>query len=94
MSVTVVGFFSDRLHELRQKAKLTQKQLSERSGLPEGSIRQIEAGRREPVYKTLVKLARGLGVHLNAFEPPVGWNPDDDQAEDPPKPPKRNPKRN
>lgn len=72
------GYFAGRLRELRTAAGLTQKVLSERSGIPEVTIRQLEAGRREPVFDTLVKIAQGLGVSLSAFDPP------------PEEPPKRN----
>ena len=64
------GFFAVRLRELRDRAALTQAVLAERSGLAEATIRQFESGRREPTYETLVKLARGLGVSLSAFDQP------------------------
>jgi transcriptional regulator with XRE-family HTH domain len=44
--------------------------LANKSGVPVGTIRYFEYGRREPTYETLVKLAEGLGVSLSAFDPP------------------------
>ena len=61
------GFFAERLKELRNNAGLSQPGLAVRSGVGVSTIRQFEYGRREPTYGTLVKLARGLGVSLAAF---------------------------
>jgi transcriptional regulator with XRE-family HTH domain len=66
------GFFARRLKELRAAAGLSQPALAERSGVSVGAIRQFEQGvRRGPTYDTLVKLARGLGVSLAAFDAPA-----------------------
>jgi transcriptional regulator with XRE-family HTH domain len=62
------GFFAERLKALRDHAALSQSVLAERSGVAISTIRQFEYGRREPTYGTLVKLAKGLGVSLSAFE--------------------------
>jgi transcriptional regulator with XRE-family HTH domain len=66
------GFFAQRLKALRIKANLSQNQLAERSGVSVVTIRHFEYGLREPAFETLLKLARGLGVSLAAFdeEPP------------------------
>jgi len=77
------GFFASRCKALRNEAGLSQADLSDRSGVAISTVRQFEYGRREPTYETLVKLARGLGVSLAAFD------------QDQPAPPKkrRKPKR-
>jgi transcriptional regulator with XRE-family HTH domain len=62
------GFFAERLKALRLQAGLTQEQLSERSGLALSTVFQFEQGLKEPTYGTLIKLTRGLGVPLGAFE--------------------------
>jgi transcriptional regulator with XRE-family HTH domain len=62
------GFFARRLREVRHEKRLSQADLSGRSGVAVSTIRQFEYGRREPTYRTLVKLARGLGVSLSAFD--------------------------
>jgi transcriptional regulator with XRE-family HTH domain len=59
--------FSERLRELREQAGLTQTQLAERSGSPLGSIRNYEQGQREPYWNVVFKLARALGVSVEAF---------------------------
>jgi len=47
---------------------MTQDDLANRSGIPVITIRQWEYRRREPSLSTLLKLARGLGVSLAAFD--------------------------
>lgn len=59
--------FADRLKELREQAGLSQPQLAAASGLPVGSIRQYEQGRRDPLWQVLFKLADALGVSTEAF---------------------------
>jgi transcriptional regulator with XRE-family HTH domain len=59
--------FADRLKELREQAGLSQPQLAAASGLPVGSIRQYEQGRRDPLWQVLFKLADALGVSAEAF---------------------------
>ncbi len=66
------GEFAELLKALRDKAGLSQNGLAERSGVAVSTIRQFEYGMREPTYGTLVKLARGLGVSLAAFDPAGG----------------------
>jgi ribosome-binding protein aMBF1 (putative translation factor) len=63
------GFFATRLREVRLGAGLSQGVLAKRSGVAVSTVRQFEYGLREPAYGTLVKLARGLGVSLAAFDP-------------------------
>lgn len=71
--VTLMSFFADRLKELRKRAGISQQKLADAAGIGASTVRQYEYGLREPTYDTLVKLARGLGVSLAAFdedEPP------------------------
>jgi transcriptional regulator with XRE-family HTH domain len=62
-------FFAERLRALRRQAELSQPALATRAGLAVSTIRQFEYGLREPAFDTLLKLAKGLGVSLAAFEP-------------------------
>ncbi len=64
------GFFAERLKTLRKEAGLSQPDLAERSDLAVSTIRQFEYGLREPGYESLVKVCRGLGKSLAAFDPP------------------------
>ena len=55
----------NRIKEARLKKKLTQKQLSERSGLSQAYINELENRRKiNPSIIVLDKLAAGLGVSL------------------------------
>jgi transcriptional regulator with XRE-family HTH domain len=71
MMAKALGFFAARLRELRSAAALSQTVLAERAGLSVSTVRQFEYGLREPTYGTLVKLADGLDVSLEAFRPPA-----------------------
>jgi putative transcriptional regulator len=70
--------FGKRLQELRQAIELSQPGLAARSGVPVGTIRVYEQGRREPSLQAAFKLARALGVSVLAFVDDAG------QAEPPP----------
>lgn len=50
--------------EARKKANLTQKELSELSGIIQPSIAKIETFVRTPQYTTLMKLLRPMGYTL------------------------------
>jgi transcriptional regulator with XRE-family HTH domain len=51
-----------RLCELREQAGLTQEALAHAAGLHWTYVGQIERGERNLTYKSLLKLARGLGL--------------------------------
>lgn len=53
--------FGERLREVRRKHKLTQVQVSERSGLAQNHISELEHGERMPSLVTLLKLAAAIG---------------------------------
>lgn len=53
-----------RVLRLRKAAGLTQEGLAHAAGLHWTYVGQIERGERNPTYKNLLKLARGLGVPL------------------------------
>ena len=50
--------------EARKKAKLTQKELSEKSGIIQPSIAKIERQKRSPQVYTLLRLLYPLGYTL------------------------------
>ena len=54
-----------RLRQLRESARLSQEQLSARSGLPQETISRLESGVRTPRLATFKKLARGLALPLD-----------------------------
>ena len=48
----------------REEQKLSQRQLSERTGIAQADISRIETGEGNPTIKTLQKIAGGLGMRL------------------------------
>ena len=50
--------------DARQKAWLTQKELSERTGIAQGDISKLENGNANPSIRTLQRLANGMGMTL------------------------------
>lgn len=65
-------FFARQIKTLRLTAGLSQPDLARRCEVGLSTVRQFEYGQREPTFGTLVKLARGLGVSLAAFDAPDG----------------------
>jgi transcriptional regulator with XRE-family HTH domain len=60
--------FAEKLKELRTALGWTQSQLADHSGVPIGTIRDYEQGKRDPLLPTIQRLARGLGVSLAVFD--------------------------
>jgi len=54
--------FGRRLAALRRQKRLSVRELAARSGLTGRQIEQIEAGKINLLFTTIVALARGLGV--------------------------------
>ncbi len=55
-----------KLKEVREAQKMTQEELSDKSGVSRGTISALENGTaRTTTTKTLVKLARALGVSVD-----------------------------
>jgi len=50
--------------DARTKAGMTQKQLSERTGIAQGDISKLENGSANPSIKTLQRLAAGMNMKL------------------------------
>ncbi len=61
----------DALIEARKAKKITQKQLSEITGIAQGDISKLENGSANPSIKTLQRLANGLGMMLKIEFVPV-----------------------
>ena len=56
--------------EARQQSGLTQKELSERTGIAQGDISKLERGNANPSLRTLQRLAIGMGMVIRLeFEP-------------------------
>lgn len=62
--------------DARAEQNLTQKQVSERTGIAQAEISKLENGTRNPSIKLLQRLADGLGYTLKVeFVPKVGDKP-------------------
>ena len=57
--------FSDKVFYLRQKNKLTQVELAERTNVKQSTIQAYESGRAKPMTNTAIQLAKVLGVDVN-----------------------------
>jgi transcriptional regulator with XRE-family HTH domain len=99
-----VRWFAGRLRELREGAGLSREGLAERAGLKVGGVRDLEQGRREPGWRTVLALARALGVGCTAFlqepaaRPPAGPGrprkaPPEDAGQQQPKRPRGRPRK-
>ena len=50
--------------DARKESGLTQKQLSERTGIAQADISKLERGNANPSLRTLQRLAAGMGVNV------------------------------
>ena len=58
--------------DARKESGLTQKQLSERTGIAQPDISKLESGNGNPSVKTLQRLAAGMGMRVKIeFQPIV-----------------------
>jgi DNA-binding XRE family transcriptional regulator len=48
----------------RKVTKITQKQLSEKTGIAQSDISKIENGNGNPSIKTIERIARGMGMNV------------------------------
>ena len=60
--------FREKLQALRAAAGLSQGELADRSGVPAGTIRNLEQGIRLPAWPTLVRLVKALGASMGDFD--------------------------
>ena len=57
--------------DARKASGLTQKQLSERTGIAQADISKLESGNANPSLKTLQRLAAGMGMKVKVEFYPV-----------------------
>jgi transcriptional regulator with XRE-family HTH domain len=62
--------FAGRLRELRVAKGWTQGELAERAGLTKAGVANLEQGRREPSWSTVLALAEALVVSCDDFHKP------------------------
>ncbi len=58
------GKIIQALIEARRASGITQKELSERTGIAQGDISKLETGNANPSLRTLIRLAEGMGMQL------------------------------
>ena len=58
--------------DARESSGLTQKELSERTGIAQGDISKLEKGNGNPSVRTLQRLAAGMGMTLKLEFVPAG----------------------
>ena len=63
--------FGKVLRGLRRRAKLTQQELADASGLTRTTVYRLELGLRPPFEDTVRRLARGLGIPVEELKPDV-----------------------
>lgn len=85
--------FAETLQQLRGAAGVTQAALAQASGLSLGVIRDYEQGNREPTLRSAMKLARALGVSVEALAVDEDATPSNTPAPRQRKPAAEQPKR-
>ncbi len=60
--------------DARKESGMTQKELSERTGIAQSDISKLENGNANPSLKTLQRLARGMGMQLKLEFIPLHTN--------------------
>lgn len=58
-------FIRTRLASIRKSKKLTQKQLSDMTGLSQATISNIESGDNSYTLRSLIRIAEALGYEIN-----------------------------
>ena len=58
--------------DARKSAGLTQKQLSEKTGITQADISKLESGNANPSVRTLQRLASGMGMKVKIEFQPIG----------------------
>lgn len=60
----MLSYETNSISTARRQMGLTQSELSNRTGIPQGAISRIESGKANPSIKTLVRLAEGLNMDV------------------------------
>lgn len=55
---------ADQYVRMRKELKLTQEQVSRRSGIPRSNIARFESGRYNPSLEMMVKMAAAIGLRV------------------------------
>lgn len=60
--------FAEKLKELRESKKLSQKELAEAAGVTQATLSRWESGSQTPGFPDAMSLCKALGVRCTAFE--------------------------
>ncbi len=63
--------FIQAMIDARERSGITQKQLSELTGIAQGDISKLERGIGNPSLRTLKRIANGLGMRLKVELVPI-----------------------
>ena len=69
-----------KIREARKAANLTQKQLAEKSGIIETTIRKYEIGKQKPKFENIEKIAAALNISPTELMPNRKWQGLDEHA--------------
>lgn len=69
--IDIVAELAENLIKAREIANITQKQLSESTGIHQADISKIERGIANPSLSTLNRLAKGMGMELQLTFTPL-----------------------
>jgi transcriptional regulator with XRE-family HTH domain len=64
--------FGQRLRQLRTERGVSKDHLARKTGIHPTAIRRFERGNREPLLKSILRLANGLGVQPGALLDTLG----------------------
>jgi ribosome-binding protein aMBF1 (putative translation factor) len=68
-AAALAGELAELVHNLRDRAGLTQAELARRMGTTQSSIARIESGGSLPTVEMLARLARAMGISLRLAAP-------------------------
>ncbi len=57
--------FGNKVRKLREQRKMSQLGLAQKSGLDLTTINEVENGNRDPMLKTIWRMANALGVKIS-----------------------------
>jgi transcriptional regulator with XRE-family HTH domain len=64
--------FGQRLRQLRTECDISKDHLARKTGIHSTAIRRFERGDREPLLRSILRLAEGLGVQPGALVDALG----------------------
>ncbi len=65
--------FGNNFRAARQRAKLTQKDIEQRTGIKQHYVSQLELGKQNPTLGTMIALAQAVGKDVSGMlKPPMG----------------------